>query len=209
MTHLFADGGRIIKSTRREYADRLGDQGLAALVRAMMREQHKAMFIELRSGAYDDAITEICGAFADPLAADTTPPPGDVASRTRASEAPVRRSAPPLPPPRRAAEATAHFDVPATIPPPPRRPTMPGLRAVSARSGAGSAADAADAADATARAPENALQPPSGPRYAATRPAPIFSDAVIDGVSVFGRGGDAALDTAILEYLAGDDRPSG
>lgn len=53
ITHLFADGGRIVASTKTDYAQHLADQGLPALVKAKMQEQHKAMCIALRDGHYD------------------------------------------------------------------------------------------------------------------------------------------------------------
>src|SRR5688572_217925 len=53
VTHLFADGGRIIKTTRTDYAEHLGRDDMADVVRAMMKEQHKAMFISLRAGELD------------------------------------------------------------------------------------------------------------------------------------------------------------
>src|SRR5882762_4828417 len=53
ITHLFADGGRILKTTKTSYAEHVGENGLAETVRAMMQEQHKAMFIALRDGQFD------------------------------------------------------------------------------------------------------------------------------------------------------------
>lgn len=56
MTHLFADGGRIVKSTRTDYAEHLGHPDVTEIVKRLMKEQHKAMFVELRSGALDQRI---------------------------------------------------------------------------------------------------------------------------------------------------------
>ncbi|MBL9027037.1 MAG: hypothetical protein JNL21_32875 [Myxococcales bacterium] len=56
ITHLFADGGRILKSTKTSYAEFLEDQELPKKVRALMQEQHKAMFIALRAGKFDHMI---------------------------------------------------------------------------------------------------------------------------------------------------------
>ncbi len=198
MTHLFADGGRIIRSNRCEYGDRLGEDGLPDIVRAMMREQHKAMFIALRSGKHDTAITEICGAFPATDAAGSTPRPDQVASRPT-GPAPLRRNPTPAIP-RPLSDRPPAQGVPATIPPPPRRPTMPGLRAVASPAGTPGGGDPSQ---------DDAQHPPSGPRYVETRPAPGLTDAPAEGVSIFGGGGDATLDAAILEYLAGDDAKRG
>ena len=54
ITHLFADGGRIVASRKTSYADLVGAEDYQARVKQMMREQHKAMFIALRDGHYDE-----------------------------------------------------------------------------------------------------------------------------------------------------------
>jgi len=54
ITHLFADGGRIVASKKTSYADLVGAEGFRDQVKALMREQHKAMFIALRDGVYDE-----------------------------------------------------------------------------------------------------------------------------------------------------------
>jgi len=56
MTHLFADGGRIVKSVKSSYADRLDTPDLQAQVKKLMQDQHKAMFIALRDGVYDEQV---------------------------------------------------------------------------------------------------------------------------------------------------------
>jgi hypothetical protein len=54
ITHLFADGGRIIASKKTDYAQHLGSEKLHEVVTRLMQEQHKAMFIALRDCVYDD-----------------------------------------------------------------------------------------------------------------------------------------------------------
>lgn len=61
ITHLFADGGRILKTTKTSYAEHIGAAAMAETVRAMMQEQHKAMFIALRDGQFDPLIDEAGG----------------------------------------------------------------------------------------------------------------------------------------------------
>jgi hypothetical protein len=53
ITHLFADGGRIIASRKTAYAEHLGAKELSSIVKKLMQEQHKSMFIELRDCVYD------------------------------------------------------------------------------------------------------------------------------------------------------------
>src|ERR1700749_3030009 len=45
ITHLFMDGGRILKSVKRSYAKHVGAEKMQDTVKALMKEQHKAMFI--------------------------------------------------------------------------------------------------------------------------------------------------------------------
>ena len=65
VTHLFADGGRIVKTTRTDYAEHIGRKDMAPVVRKLMKEQHKGMFISLRAGELDQLLEQVCG----PLAA--------------------------------------------------------------------------------------------------------------------------------------------
>jgi hypothetical protein len=56
ITHLFMDGGRILKSVKTSYAEHLGVDKMADLVRKMMKDQHKGMLIALRDGQFDAVI---------------------------------------------------------------------------------------------------------------------------------------------------------
>lgn len=61
VTHLFADGGRIVKTTRTDYSEHLSSPNMAAVVRGMMKEQHKGMFAALRAGDLDKLLEQVCG----------------------------------------------------------------------------------------------------------------------------------------------------
>jgi hypothetical protein len=56
VTHLFADGGRIIKSHKRSYADEVRRGDVAEYVRALMKSQHLEMVLMLREGRFDAVI---------------------------------------------------------------------------------------------------------------------------------------------------------
>lgn len=56
ITHLFADGGRIIKSHRRTYEDDVEREDVALYVRQLMKAQHMEMCIMLREGKFDEVI---------------------------------------------------------------------------------------------------------------------------------------------------------
>lgn len=53
ITHLFADGGRIIKSHKRSYADEVERADVAEYVRGLMKSQHLEMVMKLRDGSFD------------------------------------------------------------------------------------------------------------------------------------------------------------
>jgi hypothetical protein len=56
ITHLFADGGRIIKSHKRSYADAAARADVAEYVRGLMKSQHLEMVLMLREGRFDNVI---------------------------------------------------------------------------------------------------------------------------------------------------------
>src|ERR1700674_4628972 len=56
ITHLFMDGGRILKSVKTSYLEHVGSAKLSDVVRTMMKDQHKAMFVALRAGDFDTLV---------------------------------------------------------------------------------------------------------------------------------------------------------
>jgi len=56
ITHLFADGGRVIKSHKRTYAKEVQRADVATYVRGLMKAQHMEMCIQLREGTFDEVI---------------------------------------------------------------------------------------------------------------------------------------------------------
>jgi hypothetical protein len=104
ITHLFMDGGRILKSIKRSYAEHVGADKMQDTVKQMMKEQHKAMFIALRDGQFD------------PMFEDAPAKDGKDAKEGAAAEA----KAEPLPPARLPATLTSAGAVkPGTDPSPP------------------------------------------------------------------------------------------
>ncbi|MEZ4286961.1 MAG: hypothetical protein R3A47_02200 [Polyangiales bacterium] len=53
ITQLFADGGRIIALEKTTYDEHLDSDDLASIVKRLMQDQHKRVFISLRDGVYD------------------------------------------------------------------------------------------------------------------------------------------------------------
>lgn len=100
ITHLFMDGGRILKSVKRSYAEHVDSETMSETVRALMKEQHKAMVVALRDGQFDDLVEGTrrpSGATVAPASA-TTPD---------ATVAPASMTAPDVTAPASVAAATA------------------------------------------------------------------------------------------------------
>ncbi len=56
ITHLFADGGRVIKSHKRSYASHVTRDDVAPFVRELMKSQQLEMALALRDGRFDPVI---------------------------------------------------------------------------------------------------------------------------------------------------------
>lgn len=89
ITHLFADGGRILKSNKTSYAELVGAPDMAAHVKKIMQDQHKAMFIALRDGQFDHLFDAAAG---DSKEVSAPAVSGDLLSSAQvASAEPARR----------------------------------------------------------------------------------------------------------------------
>lgn len=86
ITHLFADGGHVIKSVRTDYSEFVDRPDRPALIQQMMRDQHRAMALDLRDGRLDAKI--------DGLTFSAPPPCEEAAESTTdpSRAAPVRVS---------------------------------------------------------------------------------------------------------------------
>jgi hypothetical protein len=81
ITHLFADGGRIISSRKTGYAEHVGADNCKDVVKKLMQEQHKAMFIALKSGEFEEAGLDDEGPPSSEHTIETTPNPDPAADR--------------------------------------------------------------------------------------------------------------------------------
>lgn len=116
ITHLFADGGRIIKSHKRSYEAEVERSDVAAHVRELMKGQHLEMVLALREGRFDAVIAgqEVGG-----MQMLTEPPSVDVRKlaskkKARAEAAPAERTPaaqepPAAPAPSRTAQEPVFF----------------------------------------------------------------------------------------------------
>jgi hypothetical protein len=220
ITHLFMDGGRILKSIKRSYAEHVGADKMQDTVKQMMKEQHKAMFIALRDGQFDGLLEEGLAAREKAAAEASARNSAPAAANDKASSgAPVKASRPPVEggddvdmvpqttrthdkPPDETAERTASSDAPsgkrASVPPPRKPASSPPKRTPSAPP------------KKPASLPPGRGKSPSEGRYAAARPAAIFGQSKPQhGSSIFGEDliSDKSLDEVILSYLAEDLEP--
>jgi len=59
VTHLFADGGRILRTIRTDYSQQLGTAEFSEAIRRLMKDQHRSMFAALRAGEFDESIRSV------------------------------------------------------------------------------------------------------------------------------------------------------
>lgn len=177
ITHLFADGGRILKTLKTSYAEHLESEKLHEIVRGLMKQQHKAMFVALREGRFDELLdlspVNDAAPDAEPV---SEPSPSESSAALRS---PQRAQAPDLftgPPSETSLDIEALERVAMAAQPP----------------GGGGGVE------------EGPERTPSG-RYVQTRPASIFSTSQSSG-SLFGGElvSERSLDEVILSYLAED-----
>lgn len=104
ITHLFADGGRVIKSHKRSYEREVSRADVANYVRSLMKAQHMEMVLALRGGRFDGVIAgrEVGGitVLTEPPAADAVRKLASKKARDGAAAAPAAAQAPSAPPPR-------------------------------------------------------------------------------------------------------------
>jgi hypothetical protein len=91
ITHLFADGGRVIKTRRIDYSEHVNGPDCREVVQRMMRDQHRAMANDLRKGEVDAIIDELVPPPAPPraIAAEVEKVPPKPASRPRRGAGPL------------------------------------------------------------------------------------------------------------------------
>ncbi len=92
ITHLFADGGRIVHTTKTSYAELVEDPGVIDKVRQLMKDQHRAMVDSLRKGELEHLIDQAPARNSKPPARVSKPPPR---SSVPPASKPPRASKPP------------------------------------------------------------------------------------------------------------------
>lgn len=213
-THLFVDGGRIIKSERNDYAELIGKAELTTLLRKRMKEQHKAMFIALRRGQLDHLIDSAFGegdaeAPSTSQASATSQTPkanGTHIPERPKSMRPVTRSRPPVSFSRpRAPSSLLGIEETERKPrstPPSSLPSTSSDRVDAGRVGSGRVGSDRVGSDRVG-SDRVGSDRASSDRAAAARPA-LFDRA--DSASLYGdpKVGEQSLDDVILSYISDD-----
>jgi hypothetical protein len=209
ITHLFADGGRILKTIKTSYAQHVGNDRLSDVVRELMKEQHKTMFIALRDGAFDHVFGDdpqpgsarngdgAAGSARSNLGA------GPGVAATRAPSAGVAKAQ--QPPAARAAVGRREAPDPFGGPPPGAAVDV--AVAAPVQDSPPLAADDRGSSQMRKSDPDGRGKTPSSGRYVASRPAAIFSTRPAEnGGSIFGDDliSEKSLDEVILSYLSED-----
>jgi hypothetical protein len=212
ITHLFMDGGRILKTIKTSYVEHLGNEKLAEVVRKLMKEQHKTMFIALRDGQFDYVLdpdeappVSIPGVTSTPK--DSFQPAQVTASLLPNLPQPVSEAEPPVDgsvPPESHEQDVAASQAPAG-PRPGQRREAPDIFAARADA---ATVDVVPRSASSAPPKKDPRERHSSGRYVASRPAAIFANGRTPepGGSIFGDDliSEKSLDEVILSYLSED-----
>jgi hypothetical protein len=91
ITHLFADGGRILSSKKTSYAEHVGSENCRQIVKKLMQDQHKSMFVALKSGEFEEGDARAATPASGEQSVDTdTSPSIDAPPATREDRGAVR-----------------------------------------------------------------------------------------------------------------------
>ena len=171
ITHLFADGGRILKTTKTSYAEFIDAANMGEVVRQMMQDQHKAMFMALRDGQFDHIVEELPGGRGSQTgkvsaqlvsAAQSGAAAQPAAAPAATAAQPAAAAQPPAP------AATAAQ--PAAVVQPPAPPAAPAAGAAQATATAPVVSAQPSATAPVVSAQPSATAPPAGTSQPAVRP---------------------------------------
>jgi hypothetical protein len=177
ITHLFADGGHIIKTLRTDYSEHLGSADRPQLVHRLMREQHLAMALDLRDGRLDPTIDRLLEP-ASPAVREPAPAPPSAVPGSAAMAA-------------KEAAACASSQTRAAAAPPPS--VTPAQTRDTEANPAGETEPRKRSAKPKAR--------PSLPQRKRSRPSVVLPNRP-SGESIFGAAPQESLDDVILTYAS-------
>ena len=198
VTHLFADGGRILQTRRTDYTHQLGQPDLIEQIRQLMKEQHRTMFSALRSGEFDNVIRTT---FEGPTQAELDAANSPMSQRPQLRSHEAKALSLPV------AEAAAPEPETISPPPEPQRPSSRPKRqssrapASNGRRAGGETAPARKSANPTSSTSQIMNAPKPRPAMASNDSARRQPNGSIFGDSA---ASEQSLDDVILSYLEDD-----
>jgi hypothetical protein len=204
VTHLFADGGRILQTCRTDYTQQVGRPDLIELIRQLMKDQHRIMFSALRKGEFDEVIRNT---FKGPTQAelDASESPLSQRPQLRAQELPALTLRAPE-------DATSASQPPTEVPlvatRPSLRPKRQSSRPPASKSSRRPSNLDASSREATSSPRSHPSQIMTAPKQPALLPTVGSNDSARrhSNKSIFGDTGasEQSLDDVILSYLDDD-----
>lgn len=197
VTHLFADGGRILQTCRTDYTPEIGRPDFTELIRQLMKDQHRMMFNSLRSGEFDEVIRST---FKGPTQAELEASDSPLSQRPqlRTQELPALTL--------RAPDESSTSAPPTEIPP--SRPKRQSSRPPASKSGQRPGSVAAPSPSATPHLSNHTSQIMPAPKLAAALSTTGSNDGAArkPSKSIFGdsAASEQSLDDVILSYLEDD-----
>jgi hypothetical protein len=206
ITHLFMDGGRILKSVKKSYAEHVGVDGMTDIVKTMMKEQHKAMFIALRDGQFDHLVDPPAAAVAPAKeaapASAAAVPAANLASTTEAAAASVASPAAPAvaPPPVAPGPPSSAAPGPASV----TAPSAPTSAAAVAPERGAPASNVASRAAVSSSVASQPVPTDASPPMSDSDEEPAASDGATLSAASPSPGPSLTLDIDALERAAKD-----
>jgi hypothetical protein len=195
ITHLFADGGHVIKSIRTDYSEYLERPDRADIVYQMMKDQHKAMALDLRDGFLDRKLDGL-------LSADEDGPHSDFVAKPQTSSKAAK-----------AGKAAKAAKADASEKRPSRRPSKlknPSVKASGRPSQAPKSPSQRPSRPPARPRKHTSLVPPrAAPGVAkskAGRPSPELRTRPSAG-NIFGVSHQDSMDDVLLNYLTSNKEP--
>lgn len=201
ITHLFADGGYVIKSVRTDYSEYVDRPDRPTLIQRLMREQHRAMALDLRDGRLDETIDRLIQASTAPEAVESMPPeaePSPVADAPDAEPESTRCSPQEVVPERQAAREEAPEPQAEARPEPKPQPQARPEPKPQARPEPKPQAAPAKASTKPERSRRSAPPKAKRSRGRPSAALPMKPNAE----SIFGTAPQESLDEVILSYVA-------
>lgn len=199
ITHLFADGGYVIKSVRTDYSEYVDLPDRPTVIQRLMREQHRAMALDLRDGRLDETINRLVQSSTPPEAVESLHPGAERPSLVNEPEAePESTRCDPheLPPVPSAAAQRAPEPLAAAQ-------QAPVPAAAAARPELEPQAAPAPAPAKASTKPERSRRSVPPPKAKRSRGRPSASLSMKPNAeSIFGTAPQESLDEVILSYVA-------